>query len=378
MKKILNTKTNLLAMFLVLLIVGSCEDDSEVFTVTETTPVILSELDISTIELDANNTTNPAVTFHWTSADYGQPAAENYNLEIASDESFSNPVAVASTTGITEVTLTVGELNSAVGNAGLAPFEWNMAYARVISSLGSQNGLPVSSNIIGFNVLPYYNYPFKDYYLVGSGTAPGWNNNSNNPALFRDPNNSQVFYYRAYFNKASSDAGEGRFKVLETKGLWQPQWGTAYPDGSDPIETGGEIAGNPGTQSADPGRFGVLTSGYYTFMIDFGAKQYTIEPLDASGATDYTSITVQGSALASDVSLTQSTFDSHMWYSNATTLSVGDLQFVTNLGSSWGSTTGFSGQATEDGGSIPVIVGDDYDIWFNDLTGDYILIPLNL
>ena len=27
---------------------------------------------------------------------------------------------------------------------------------------------------------------FNDYYLVGNGVASGWNNNLNNPALFRD------------------------------------------------------------------------------------------------------------------------------------------------------------------------------------------------
>ena len=34
--------------------------------------------------------------------------------------------------------------------------------------------------------------------------------------------------------------------------------------------------------------------------------------------------------------------------------------------------------ATLNGANIPVVVQDFYDIWFNDLTGHYILIPLNL
>lgn len=378
MKRTLNIYTKILATFFVLLMISSCDDTSKIFTVTETTPVVLSNLEITNIELDANNTTNPVATFSWTQADYGQPAAENYQLEIASDENFNNSVVVATTTGSTVITLTVGELNSAAGNVGLFPFEWGTLYSRVVSSLGAQDGLPVASNIISFNVLPYFNYPYEDYYLVGSGTAPGWNNNSNNPALFRDPNSSKVFYYTGYFYKATSDAGDGRFKILETKGLWQPQWGVDYPDGSDPIETSGAIAGNPGTQSSDPGRFGVLTSGYYTFMIDFGSKKYTITSYDASGATDYTSITAQGTALSSNVSLTQSTFDGHFWYANAITLVPGEFSFTTNAGTNWGSTTSFSGKATQDGGSIPVVVEDEYDIWYNDLTGEYIMIPLNL
>ena len=71
-------------------------------------------------------------------------------------------------------------------------------------------------------------------------------------------------------------------------------------------------------------------------------------------------------------------FDSHIWSANSVRLTPGDIAFVTGAGSEWGSTTSFSGVATDGGGSIPVIVEDDYDVWFNDLTGDYILIPLNL
>ncbi|GAL81118.1 hypothetical protein JCM19274_3862 [Algibacter lectus] len=68
-----------------------------------------------------------------------------------------------------------------------------------------------------------------------------------------------------------------------------------------------------------------------------------------------------------------------MWYAAALHLTPGDLTFVTNTGSAWGGgSTGFSGVATDGGESIPVIVEDDYDVWFNDLTGRYILVPLNL
>ncbi len=113
-------------------------------------------------------------------------------------------------------------------------------------------------------------------------------------------------------------------------------------------------------------------------MINFGTKEYTMEAYNTSGATDYTSMTAQGSALSGDVSLTQSSFDGHIWYVESADLIPGEIQFMTNSGSIWGSTTEFSGQATENGGGIPVVVEDQYEIWFNDLTGQYIMIPLNL
>ncbi|NMH86785.1 SusE domain-containing protein [Flavivirga algicola] len=356
---------------------SSCDDDTEKFIASETAPVVLSDLTIATIELDPVNINNPAMTLSWNEADYGQQASVNYSIEIASDEAFTESTVATSITGNNTVTLSVSELNAAAGSVGLPPFAWNMLYARVSSSIGSQNGLSVKSNSISFSVFPYFNYKFNDFYLVGNGTAPGWNNNDNNPPLFRDPVNSNLYHYTGYFTKGSGGDGEGRFKVLETRGLWQPQWGVTDNEGDDDIKTSGEIAGNPGTQSGDPGRFGVPSDGFYSFTIDFSKNTYTNEPFDASGATDFTSMEIQGSATAT-TAMTQSSFDSHLWNITSVRLVPGDLQFVTNTGSTWSGATEFSGQATENTGSIPVIVEDDYEVWFSDLDGRYILIPLNL
>jgi len=71
-------------------LVSSCDDGSDKFVVSETSPVQLSELTITDIELDPVNTNNPAVTFNWTRADYGQPAAVKYNIEVSADETFEN------------------------------------------------------------------------------------------------------------------------------------------------------------------------------------------------------------------------------------------------------------------------------------------------
>lgn len=370
-----------ITFFLAVMTLGfftSCEDDSDLFTANPTTPITLAELPITTIVLDATNPGNPAVTFSWNEANYGQPAAENYVVQLSSDQAFTNPVDATSVSGTTTATLSVNELNSSAGSAGLPPFILSTLYARVISSIGAQNGLPVSSNIISFEVQPYFNYTFEDYYLVGNGTSADWNNNSNNPPLFRDAENGNLYNYTGFFTKGGGGEGDGRFKVLEVRGQWQPQWGTTYPDGSDPIETSGGIAGNPGTQDSDPGRFGVQADGYYTFTINFSSNTYSIAPYSAAGATVYSSMTLQGSGIGSDTPMTQLSFDSHLWYVSSVNLQPGDVQIMTSSGSTWGGSTEFSGTATEGGGSIPVVVQDDYEVWFNDLTGEYIMIPLNL
>ncbi|OUS03604.1 DUF5116 domain-containing protein [Flavobacteriales bacterium 33_180_T64] len=378
MKKILKFKVLLLTILSLGFFMNSCEDDTSVFTVSETQPITLSELPISMIELDATNPGNPAITFNWSEADYGQQASENYALIFASDDAFTNPITATTVVGTTSATLSVNELNSAAGLAGLPPFSFSTIYAKVESSLGTQNGLPVSSNTVSFEVQPYFNYVFDDYYLVGNGTSADWNNNNNNSPLFRDAENNNLYTYTGFFTKGGGGFDDGRFKLLELRGQWQPQWGVAAAEGSDNIETSGDIAGNPGTQDSDPGRFGVASDGYYTFTINFSSNTYTMNPFDDAGATSYSSMTLQGSALGADANFTQSVFDTHLWYINSINLQPGDLQILTNTSTTFAGATSFSGVATESGGNIPVVVQDDYEVWFNDLTGDYIMIPLNL
>ena len=350
---------------ILLFVFSSCDDTSEIFTISAPTAPVLSELGFTNLELDAVNTGNPAITLNWNEADYGIQASINYAVQFANDEAFTTPITAATITGNSSITLSVNELNSAAGNAGLNPFEWKILYARVVSTLGSQNTESAISNSIQVNVYPYFNYTFNDYYLVGSATAPDWNNNNNNPALFRDASDTNVFYYTGYF-------GSGEFKVLEVKGLWQPQWGT---NDTSTIDV------NPGGGS-DPGTFpnnnsAIAAAGYYTFKMNLASKTFTFDAFDATGITSPASLTLKGTSTA-DIAMTALAFDGHIWYANNVRLTPGDVNFATGAGSNWGSSTSFSGVATDGGGLIPVIVEDDYDVWFNDLTGQYILIPLNL
>lgn len=348
-----------------MLLFNSCDDNSELFTITTPTAPVLANVGFTDLQLDAVNTNNPAITLDWQEADYGQQASINYAVQFASDNAFTAPVTAATITGQTTVTLSVSEVNANAGSAGLNPFEWKELYIRVVSTIGSKSSEAAASNVIQINVYPYFNYAFKDYYLVGDATAPNWNNNSNNPALFRDPNDSNIFYYTGYF-------GAAQFKVLEVKGLWQPQWGT---------NDGSSIDVNPGT-GTDPGTFPsnnnpISTAGFYTFKIDFSTNTFSFDPFNASGITSPASLSIQGSSTA-NVAMTPLAFDGHQWYANNVRLTPGDVEFVTGTGAKWGSSSSFSGVATDGGGMIPVIVEDDYDVWFNDLTGRYILIPLNL
>lgn len=361
------------------LMFNSCDDSSELFSIETPTAPTLAALGFTDLELDAINTNNPAITLNWGEANYGQQTSINYAVQFSKDDAFTEPVVAATVTGRTTITLSVSEVNAAAGNAGLNPFQWESLYARVVSTLGTQNQIEAASNALMFNVYPYFNYVFDDYFLVGNGVAPGWDNNSanQNPPLFRDDSDENVYYYTGLITNDSGAYDEGRFKILESTGMWQPQWGESRNEGSDDPSQSGDVAGNPGTQSGDPGRFGVATSGYYSFMINFATNKYTLVPFDETGITSSNSLTIQGSSTA-NITMNPLAFDGHLWFAKNIRLIPGDVKFVTDAGANWGSSSSFSGIATDGGDAIPVIVEDDYDVWFNDLTGQYILIPLNL
>lgn len=365
-------KHTLLFMFLAVAFIN-CHDDDNIVTVQGTQAPVTLDINTDQITLDAIDADNPAITLTWNTAAYSQPTAVNYEVQVANDEAFTSPVTVGNVIGNNSITWTVRDLNSAVGNAGLNPLQWGTAYFRVISSIGSQGGAAQTSNAVSLNVYPYFNYPFKDYFLVGAATAPGWSNNNNNPPLFRGESNSDLYLYTGTF-------GAEQFKVLEVLGQWQPQWGS---------NDGSTLAGNPATQGDDPGTFVSPGSGYYTFVFNRGGQveiggqtvgpnAFAMIPFDASSHTALTSLSISGAALnGANGTMTQSTFDNSKWYINSVRLIPGEIEFIANGSASWGSSQQLGGVASPDGGMIPVPVEDDYDVWFDSLTGRYIFIPLN-
>ncbi|MDO5655697.1 MAG: SusE domain-containing protein [Flavobacteriaceae bacterium] len=370
-----------IGILLPMLFIFSCEDDKELTYAIPTNAPIVLEAENTSVNLDANYKNTPALTLVWSHADYNVQTLPSYTIQFGLNSNFENAVDVI-TLSNRSYTWTVEQLNNQVQAMGMPPNEIGNLFIRVVSSLGNQQQLPMTSNVVSFDMVPYVTYAFDDYYMVGNATAAGWNPNNNNQALFRDPNNENLFHFTGYFD--SADAGninEGRFKLIEILGMWQPQWGDKRPEGEDTIVAVGEVAGNPATQGGDPGRFGVPASGYYTFGINFETLSYTVTPYDASGAAVYNTIGIIGDATPngwdSDINMMRNeAHDPHNWYAQNVTLVNGAIKFRANddWDVNWGGTTAYSGTGTLGGDNITVTSGV-YNIWFNDLTGDYQLIP---
>lgn len=356
MKKIIKF---IIPVFAFLLIEACAESDDQITISPSSVSPSLLEVSNNVINLfDLQHLpNNPALTLTWTEADFGVQSPITYDVEMSTTQDFAS-FASFPANGQRTISWTVNELNVETQKAGLPIEIESDLYVRVVAKLGSSVSKDVVSETAVLKVTTYFAYLFKDYFLVGAATQPGWENNNNNPPLFRSEADSDLYEYVGYFN---ADA----FKVLEFLGQWQPQWGT---------DDGVTLSGNPATRPDDPGVFNAPGAGYYTFTFDIDARTFTMREFDESQSADYTSITITGDATAMDVSLTQSTFDSHIWYANGIDLSSGTINFTDSNGGSWGNTNEFHGKATPNGAGIP-ITERNYNIWFNDLTGAYMIIP---
>lgn len=327
--------------------------------------------------LDIGNAANNAMTVTWSDSvlQSSLGVSVDYSVEVAlAGTSFAATTPIGMTTDMTTIDVTHGDLNEAALGLGVPADTAGDLDMRVVATITDANNVTLTrmSETVTISVTTYnVNFPFV--YLVGDATTPGWNNNNNNTPVFRSQNTPNSYYITGYF-------GAGAFKILETKGQWQPQWGT---------NDGTTLAVNPGGGS-DPGTFNVSTAGYYTYTfspLSSGAT-FTVAPYDASGATTYSKIGIIGSATPGDwgsqTDLTQDPNNPHLWYLNGVTLTSGG-ELLIRANDAWsivwrhnGSPSDLYGDAfiAGSGSNFPFNEPTGtYDVWFNDLDGSYVIIP---
>ncbi|WP_378187257.1 SusE domain-containing protein [Aquimarina sp. W85] len=354
----------------------SCEDDNDKI-IAEPNAALQIKTPNTELVLQKSDVDTTAITLEWEPSDYGINTQIDYVIEMGVAATGFETSRVVGQTNETSFSWTVKELNSEILKLGLEPNAQSDLEIRVSSSIGTTQVEKLVSNTVIFTVTTYGEVILlRDLFLVGNAVDTNkdgiandkdWNNNATNTYLFRDAENTNTYYFSGYF-----DANE--FKLLESKGNWQPQWGL---DGGS--FTSSDILGD------DPGPFVTSAAGYYSLQVNTEDLTYTLDPIDASAAPTYTTIGYIGTARTGDetgwnedTDLFQSTFNPHIWYANDVELFDGVMKFrhSNDWPGNWGGTTALSGTTTTAGDppAIPVIAGT-YDIWFNDLDGRYILIP---
>lgn len=341
------------------LLVISCEKDEDQAVITETTKSQISP-DKTALVLDKNNPDNIALNVVWNKSIFDFPVVSTQQLQFAvkgkNFEGASNVDAIAS-----PLVFTNKQLNGIALNLGGTPDITIEIEVRLRTLIGAA---PFYSNVTTLTVTPYllgpvYNY--TDLYLIGDATAGAWDNSATNAKIYPLQKSSTVgnYSYTGYF-------AQGGFKMIGKPGEWTVQYGL------------GSSAGILST-SGGSGNISVATAGYYKLTVNTTALTYTLASATPP-ATTYTSISMIGTASGdwnTDVDMQQSTFDPHIWIKKNVLLNSGEFKFRANHAwtTGWGVSEEFFGVATTSGGNIPLTTSFHYDVYFNDITGEYSAIP---
>jgi hypothetical protein len=339
------------------------------------TPQITSPSANDAFVLSLSTSNETAITVEWTDLALSSTLGVdiNYTVEAALEGTdFAVPVSLGTIENDTKVSSTHADLNAVAIRIGLDPEISGNMNIRVVAKNTNSNGnvLERISEVLTISVTPYLNFP--NLYMVGDATTPGWDNNNNNTPMFRNQDVPNAYVFTGYFKA-------GAFKLLETKGQWQPQWGT---------NDGSSLAVNPGGGS-DPGTFNVASAGYYTYnMTTVGESgSFTVTPYDASSAPTYATMGLIGQAIGGwndgdEINFTQDPNNPHLWYSLAVNFINGE-DFLIRANDMWTNVWRYTGSTelygkaflADDGNNFPFTgASGSYDVWFNDLDGSYVII----
>ncbi|WP_164975742.1 MULTISPECIES: SusF/SusE family outer membrane protein [unclassified Chryseobacterium] len=341
-------------------LVVSCEKDEDQAVLNETAQSKISA-DKTTIVLDKTKLDTEAVSFTWSKSTFDLTVVSKPQIELGiKGTSFkgSKLVDVVSSPS----SLTNKELNTLAMSLGAVANKVNEIEVRLKTSVGKA---VFYSNVLTLAVTPYIlgpNYNYTDLYLIGDATAATWDNTATNTKFLslQKGATAGVYSYTGYFAK-------GGFKMIKTPGSWDPQYGMGGATG---------ILSSSGSS----GDIKVDVAGYYKLTINTNALTYTFDAI-ADPTTTYTSISMIGTASgdwSTDVDLQKSAFDAHIWVKKNVMLNSGEFKFRANhdWSTSWGIAQEFYGVTTVGGANIPLSTAFNYDVYFNDITGEFSVIPV--
>ena len=153
---------------------ASCEKEGDKITLNQTSTPQLSA-STTTPVLAKADAAKAAVTYTWTSANYGFTAAPTYTLEFdVKGNNFKAPRTVAAGNS-NSYTLTVGDLNEVFTGLGVPAGQAAELEVRLKSTLTAATGL-TQSGVSSVKATPYENRELpKDLWgIIGSATPSGW------------------------------------------------------------------------------------------------------------------------------------------------------------------------------------------------------------
>lgn len=213
-----NIAKSLIALFTVFAVSCSSDDveDRPVITAKDA-PVLVAPEGANSYTLLLENAANQAERFVWTSANFDQSVAINYELQLdAAGNEFANPRSLGSVIGANQLSVSVETLNAAVMGAGGEAFVQGNYEVRVKASVNATFE-PLYSNVAAISVTPYVAVD-PVLYLVGAPQGYyGLNQWDNTTAIsMRYIGNGTTKIFEAYVKIAAGDA----FKFIGEQGTW--------------------------------------------------------------------------------------------------------------------------------------------------------------
>jgi len=307
---------------------------------------------------------------NWTKARFsyesgGVAYVNEANYEIEADlfeGDFSNPYILETTSGLYAdlYTLKLNDMmKTLLGKEDDQPYDVKL---RVKASY--EGGQPTYSQAISLSVTPYIYREAPvlfDKFVYMIGDMNGWDTRNTDFIMFRNDNdaNNGIFTYTGYFSE---------------EGSWLKFCAEEYMGSYDNMYCAGE---NGVLILGDAGAF--FIEGFATVTIDIINMTWKIEAYDAAEAKSYEKIGPIGEFCNWDnePALTKSAFDGHQWHGTVTFESSTTCKFRgnNNWPDNWGGTAVDLpyGKGFVDGPGATISDPGEYHIYFNDLTGHYVI-----
>lgn len=280
-------KLSILLLSSLPMIMLSCKKEENKIYYEGGTPPALGA-STTTVSLEPGQEANTAIVLNWTNPDYkfttGLSSQDvTYALEMDTlGANFSSSKKY--TTGVSKdlsKTLTVGELNSILGNDMLLQLNPRRNYTlqlRIISSIGSS--VKLTSNIISFTTKPFAPPPkvtppaSGNLYIVGDATPANWPASPvvQDYSAQKFTQISSTDYQLTIALTGPTPPSKGEYKLVEIPGQWVQQWSIkAEPlSGDDPLTKNYDLYLNGANAMAPSG------SATYKIEVDFQSGKVTL------------------------------------------------------------------------------------------------------
>ena len=373
----------LVALILSLVAGCSTEDPMESFdaVLSSKSPAVLDQPASTAVTITPEST--GTLDLSWSAAKYGDKIPVTYTLVISrggSEKRIEFPVL----TGARQISIPLQQLNKRLVTElemeGDTPDKvFVTVEALPLADKGNDHALETyrtTSAPLELTITPFLATVRPDlYFLVGdlSGRdgAPVWKEKNNDHLFFADDNSALTYHYYGYLKVGAA------FKIFPEAsiGSWDNVLG--IQDGK--LDTGG---GNIELPADSPAGYYQITLTINRGKLDPAKATISFTPIDVSSKPTFDKIGIIGPAGIDwdhDLLLEQSKTEPHLWIGRGIVLKEGEFKLRANA--AW--STNWGGQEKEkfptdfgiaEGGENWKVTAKEagtYDVYFNDLTGNY-------